>query len=158
MPACRGRVREVEKFFCRPEFREMRPKLDHWYASLECTSACLCVCVSVCAATHRKLRVCMSVNFPLLPNSFGLSLSSVACRQPRSGRVPVQARIHFQLWWNVNPAPIAARSAINAYTAPSATAPVGRGQLHLRLHGPTWSSGRKCRPEICVLSSIWHPE
>lgn len=60
-------------------------------------SVCAFVCACACAATHRKLRVCTSVNFPLLPNSLGLSLSSVACRQPRSGRVPVQARIHFQL-------------------------------------------------------------
>lgn len=116
MPACRGRVREVEKFFCRHLSSEKwgpncSTDMPRWSVQVRVrvrVRVCVCVCVCACAATHRKLRVCTSVNFPLLPNSLGLSLSSVACRQPRSGRVPVQARIHFQLWWNVNSAPIAA--------------------------------------------------
>lgn len=66
-----------------------------------CVAVYVPVLVCVSTGTNRKLRICVSVNFPLLPNSLGPSvrpvasqspvsclLSPVARRQPRLGRVP----------------------------------------------------------------------
>lgn len=120
----------LKSSFCRPEFREASQVLICWLICLTGLSKWVYVgvCESVCVWVPRLIGSCVyawawiflcclirwvlrcSSMLPVANQSPCHTVTLSPCRlQAAAFRSRVsQARIHFQLWWNVNPATIAA--------------------------------------------------